>query len=305
MRVGLGWDTHPLKAGRPLVLLGTKIEAKAGPQGHSDGDALAHAIADALLGAAGLGDLGSAFPDTEEWTANLPGPDLLARTVAMVAEAGWAITNIDAQVRLESPQLAPHFAVLTAKAAAILGTEAVRITARHGEGLGPVGRGEAIEAMAVALLANSPAKRGSRAPVVADSTADPEQDQATVVRFDGGSRGNPGPAAAAAVAFAGDRVLDTSTSKMGTATNNEAEYEGMMLALALAAKWSAPAIEADSKLVVEQVLGRWKVKSPHLRPLALAARTLWQEVGKPTLTHVRRAKNGAADALVNEALDSL
>lgn len=296
----MGWDRHRLEAGRRLVLLGVEVDAEKGPVAHSDGDALAHALADAVLGAAGRGDIGAAFPDDAQETAGMPGPDLLGEAVSLAAEAGWRPVNADAHVRLETPRLAPHLASISSAAAAALGLDParVRITARHGEGVGAVGRGEAVEAAAVVLM--EPAPRPTARP---DSGADPSRDKATVVRFDGGARGNPGPAAAAAVAYDGDRVLDTAVETMGVATNNEAEYRGFMLAVGLAGKWGAGQIEGDSKLVINQVLGEWKVKARSLAPLVAAARLAWQEEGSPDLVHTPRKGNKDADALLNEALD--
>ena len=152
-RIGLGWDRHPLGEGRPLLLLGVEIPSPRGPTAHSDGDVLAHAVADAVLGMAGLGDLGGFFPEDAAWTEKMAGSDLLRQAVGAATKAGFKVHQVDAQIRLEDPPLAPYLPEIRARCAAILGVGEgeVRITARHGEGLGTVGRGECLEALVVLL----------------------------------------------------------------------------------------------------------------------------------------------------------
>lgn len=157
MRIGEGHDTHALVAGRPLVLAGVEIPSARGPKGHSDGDPLSHAIADALLGAAALGDIGRHFPDTDERWRGAAGCAILAEAARIVAGAGLRVANVDTTVHLEAPKLEPHKGRIAARVAEALGLPAgrVNVKAKTGEGLGPVGRGEAISADAIVLLVES------------------------------------------------------------------------------------------------------------------------------------------------------
>ena len=154
MRVGEGWDTHALLAGRPLVLGGVTIPHSHGLLGHSDADALLHAITDALLGAAALGDIGRHFPDTDPAFAGADSVRLLAEAAARVAAAGWRIVNVDSTVVTQAPKLAPHIPAMVARIAQTLGlpADAVNVKAKTAEKMGPVGEGRAIEARAVCLL---------------------------------------------------------------------------------------------------------------------------------------------------------
>ncbi|MBC7161853.1 MAG: 2-C-methyl-D-erythritol 2,4-cyclodiphosphate synthase [Immundisolibacter sp.] len=157
MRIGHGYDLHALAPARPLVLGGVQIPHSHGPIAHSDGDVLLHALADALLGAAALGDIGQHFPDTDPAYAGADSRLLLRRVVALVREAGYSVVNIDATVLAQRPKLAPHRDAMRANIAADLGLDidAVSVKATTTEGLGPVGRGEAIAAHAVCLLARA------------------------------------------------------------------------------------------------------------------------------------------------------
>ena len=154
LRIGEGWDVHALVSGRPLVLGGVRIPHTHGLLGHSDADALLHAITDALLGAAGLGDIGRHFPDTDARFAGADSGVLLAEAARRVGEAGWRIGNVDSTVVAQAPKLAPHIPAMVARIAALLGLEAgqVNVKAKTAEKLGPVGEGRAIEARAVCLL---------------------------------------------------------------------------------------------------------------------------------------------------------
>ena len=155
IRIGEGWDTHQLVAGRPLILGGVTIPHTHGLLGHSDADALAHAITDALLGAAALGDIGKLFPDT---AAEFKGADsmvLLAEAYRRVRAAGWQLVNLDSTIVAQAPRMAPHIGAMRARLAEVLGVDAgqVNVKAKTAEKMGPVGEGRAIEARAVALLA--------------------------------------------------------------------------------------------------------------------------------------------------------
>ncbi|MDE2613979.1 MAG: 2-C-methyl-D-erythritol 2,4-cyclodiphosphate synthase [Burkholderiales bacterium] len=155
LRVGEGWDTHPLVAGRPLVLGGVTITHSHGLLGHSDADALLHAITDALLGAAGLGDIGRHFPDTDAAFAGADSRRLLAEAAARVRAAGWTVVNVDSTIVAQAPKMAPHIAQMRTRIAEALGVaaDAVNVKAKTAERMGPVGEGRAIEARAVCLLA--------------------------------------------------------------------------------------------------------------------------------------------------------
>ncbi len=153
-RIGEGWDTHALVPGRPLILGGVEIAHTLGLLGHSDADVLLHAIIDALIGAAGLGDIGRHFPDTD---ARFKGADsmvLLRETGQRVAQAGWRIGNIDSTVVAQAPKLAPHIAAMRERIADALGLDVgqVNVKAKTAEKLGSVGQGLSLEARAVALL---------------------------------------------------------------------------------------------------------------------------------------------------------
>jgi 2-C-methyl-D-erythritol 2,4-cyclodiphosphate synthase len=155
MRIGEGWDVHALVAGRPLVLGGVTIPFHLGLDGHSDADALLHAITDALLGAAGLGDIGQHFPDTDVRFKGADSLTLLAEATRRVREAGWSIVNIDSTIVAQAPKMAPHIPAMRERIATALGMQAthVNVKAKTAERLGPVGEGRAIEARAVCLLA--------------------------------------------------------------------------------------------------------------------------------------------------------
>lgn len=153
-RVGFGRDKHPLVAGRPFRMGGIAVDAESGPQGHSDGDALCHAIADAILGAAASGDLGGLFPDDADETEGISGPAILVGAREAAEKAGFAIRGVDATVWTRRPKLAPHVSAMRAAIAGALGVavEAVSVKAKSGNGIDAVGRGEAVEAEAVVVL---------------------------------------------------------------------------------------------------------------------------------------------------------
>jgi len=154
IRIGEGWDTHALVAGRPLMLGGVRIEHSHGLLGHSDGDALLHAVTDALLGAAGLGDIGRHFPDTDPSFKGADSLALLADAARRVRAAGWDIVNVDSTIVAQAPKMAPHIPAMCARIAQALAIHehCVNVKAKTAEGMGPVGEGRAIEARAVCLL---------------------------------------------------------------------------------------------------------------------------------------------------------
>jgi 2-C-methyl-D-erythritol 2,4-cyclodiphosphate synthase len=154
LRIGEGWDTHALVPGRKLVLGGVDIPYERGLLGHSDADALLHAITDALLGAAGLGDIGRHFPDTDERFRGADSIVLLTEAARRVREGGWQVANVDSTVIAQAPKLAPHIEAMRGRIANALGVAAaqVNVKAKTAELLGPVGMGQSIEARAVVLL---------------------------------------------------------------------------------------------------------------------------------------------------------
>ncbi|MGD1058152.1 MAG: 2-C-methyl-D-erythritol 2,4-cyclodiphosphate synthase [Solirubrobacteraceae bacterium] len=152
--VGIGFDSHRLAAGRKLVIGGVEIPYELGLDGHSDSDVLAHAVIDALLGAAGIGDIGEHFPDTDERWRDADSMQLLASVVERVHADGFEVVNVDCTVVMEAPKLLPYKAAIRERLAAVLGIELARanVKASTGEGMGFVGRGEGVATLAVAGL---------------------------------------------------------------------------------------------------------------------------------------------------------
>jgi 2-C-methyl-D-erythritol 2,4-cyclodiphosphate synthase len=159
LRVGMGFDVHPFVDGRPLVLGGVTIPHEAGLAGHSDADVLLHAVCDALLGAAALGDIGKHFPDSDPAYRGISSVELLRRTLAVLLAAGWRPFQVDACVLAEAPRIAPHAATMRAVIAEALGIPVgnVGLKATTTEGLGYVGRREGIAAQAVCLIVRTEA----------------------------------------------------------------------------------------------------------------------------------------------------
>ncbi|MGQ9573541.1 MAG: 2-C-methyl-D-erythritol 2,4-cyclodiphosphate synthase [Dehalococcoidia bacterium] len=154
MRVGIGYDIHRFQEGRQLILGGVEIAGETGLAGHSDADVLLHAIMDALLGAAGLGDIGCFFPPDEPTYAGADSGELLAQTCQMIGQVGYAVWSVDATIIAERPRLSPYIRSMRQRIADVLDLDESRISvkATTNEGIGDIGRGEAIAALAVALL---------------------------------------------------------------------------------------------------------------------------------------------------------
>ncbi|WPB58590.1 2-C-methyl-D-erythritol 2,4-cyclodiphosphate synthase [Xylophilus sp. GOD-11R] len=154
IRVGEGWDVHALVEGRRLVLGGVEVPYAKGLLGHSDADVLLHAITDALLGAAGLGDIGTLFPDTDQQFKGADSAVLLAEAMRRVAALGWRLGNVDCTVIAQAPKLVPYKQAIRERIAEVLALEpdAVNVKAKTAEKLGPVGEGLSMEARAVVLL---------------------------------------------------------------------------------------------------------------------------------------------------------
>lgn len=163
MRVGQGFDVHALVSGRPLILGGVRIPHSKGLEGHSDADALIHAVCDACLGAAALGDIGHHFPDTDAQYKNIDSRVLLRRVCTALSENGWQVVNVDATIIAQAPRLAPHIQTMRANLAADLNINAaqVNVKATTTERLGFTGREEGIAAQAVVLIASKRSHPGT------------------------------------------------------------------------------------------------------------------------------------------------
>ena len=161
MRVGQGFDVHPFAEGRPLILGGVHFEGEAGLAGHSDGDALTHAVIDALLGAAALGDIGAHFPSSDERWRGADSIDLLRDVVAKVRAAGVGIVNVDVTVVAERPRIAPKADTIRARLGGALGIDSGRVSVKGTttDRLGAIGRGEGLAALAIVLLEEAPQGR--------------------------------------------------------------------------------------------------------------------------------------------------
>jgi 2-C-methyl-D-erythritol 2,4-cyclodiphosphate synthase len=152
VRVGIGYDVHPLTAGLPLVLGGVRIEHSSGLDGYSDADVLTHAVIDALLGAAGLGDIGTHFPSDDPANKNASSMRMLERAVAMLREAGYRVVNVDCVVIAQEPRLHRHLPAMSENLSRRLGTVDVNVKGKSPEGLGALGHGAGIAAQAVATI---------------------------------------------------------------------------------------------------------------------------------------------------------
>jgi 2-C-methyl-D-erythritol 2,4-cyclodiphosphate synthase len=154
MRIGIGHDTHRLVEGRPLILGGVRVEHPRGLLGHSDADVVLHAVTDALLGAAGLGDIGDLFPDTDPAHRNRDSADFVSQTLARLTRDGWRLMNVDVTIFAQEPKLGPVKADIRRNLARLLGLDvtAVNIKAKTGEGVGAIGRAEAISCQAAVLI---------------------------------------------------------------------------------------------------------------------------------------------------------
>ncbi len=163
IRIGEGWDVHALVPGRRLMIGGVELPFERGLLGHSDADVLLHAITDALLGAAALGDIGRLFPDTDERFRGADSMVLLGEAARRVRELGWKIGNVDSTVMAQAPRLAPHLDAMCARIAQALQVAPgqVNVKAKTAEKMGPVGQGLAIEARAVVLLSREPMPRAA------------------------------------------------------------------------------------------------------------------------------------------------
>jgi len=152
VRVGIGYDVHPLKPGRELVIGGVRIDHPTGLEGHSDADVLTHAVIDAVLGAAGLGDIGTLFPATDPTFKDASSLHMLSSAIQAVREAGYRVVNVDCTVIAQEPRLQAHLGEMKARLAERLGTDQVNVKGKSPEGLGALGQGSGIAAQAVATI---------------------------------------------------------------------------------------------------------------------------------------------------------
>jgi 2-C-methyl-D-erythritol 2,4-cyclodiphosphate synthase len=164
MRIGIGYDIHRLVEGRDLVLGGVRIPFKKGLLGHSDADVLYHALCDALLGAAGQGDIGQHFPDTDPQFKGVSSKTLLERSLRLLEKKGYAVNNVDAIIMAEAPNLSPFKKTMESNISSILGIDAgdVNVKAKTSEGMGPIGEGKAMAATCVASVISKPCRHKER-----------------------------------------------------------------------------------------------------------------------------------------------
>lgn len=295
LRIGLGFDVHPLSPTRKFFVGGVLISDQFGPMGHSDGDPVAHSIADALLGASGMKDIGTLFPATSGKFKDLPGPELLQMTSARLREAGWVIENVDAVLWLEEPRIGHLVDDIQRSIARSLDVdpEQVSLKAKAGEGLGFVGEKEGVASLATALL-TKPKRKERKAGEVAR------------IYIDGGSRGNPGASACAAVFVLDNEVKYIFGERLPVSTNNQAEYHGLLLALTEALKKGIKKVLicSDSELLVKQMTGEYEIKDEQLKSAAREAREMMEELHSVEFKAIRREENKLADKLVNAILDA-
>ncbi len=323
-RSGLGYDIHPTDPSRPLILGGVEVPSEFGLAGHSDADVLTHAIIDALLGAAGLGDIGQHFPDTDPAYRGISSLRLLEQVMGMLREGGARVVNVDALIVAEQPKLWPHFPTMKRSLAEVLGIEQERINlkATTNEGFDSIGRSEAIACFAtctIALAEERPwggkekpwRERLTRAKDLLErNELEREADLLIlreagrlIVKVDGGSKGNPGPAAAAAVISDPEGLAEYPLTRfLGEMTNNQAEYEAVILALSFLIEQGLSdrpvELYVDSELVARQLLGKYRVRDKKLIPRWQRARELMEKFAKLTLAHIPRTENRLADELV-------
>lgn len=314
MRIGSGFDIHRTKTGVPLILGGVNIPSNFGLESETDGDVVLHAVIDAMLAAAGLPDIGIQFPPGQGLFSDVPSSDFVKRTCAMIAKAGLKMEQVDITIIAEAPKLSPHYETIRANLAKLLSLDEddICVKARSFEGMGDIGEGRAIAAMALVLgkTAGKHKPDGEKMPhdECAHKQDGPIPKGALIVSVDGGSRGNPGPAAAAAVVRDPHEGTFSRAECIGDATNNVAEYRGILLALRMLDERGAHerhiVLKTDSSLIYNQLIGTFKVKDEDLRELAQAALTEIAQFPHLRMMLVPREANKEADAEVNAALDA-
>lgn len=317
-RIGTGFDIHRTKAGVRLTLAGVSIECDFGLVSETDGDVVLHALADAALAAAGEPDIGTFFSPKDSRFTDKPSSELVIAVMERVKERGLKLEQVDVTILAELPLLSGHYGAMRKRIGELVGLSEtdVSVKARTYEGLGTIGAGKAIAATVVVMgvIINTEAdKMNSDSDKVFASEFPLEHtgeiaESAIVVNVDGGSRGNPGPAAVGAVCrnASGD-VLFTDAKYLGTATNNVAEYEGVRFALSLLAERNLQdcitVICLDSSLVYNQLIGRYRIKDLRLKELAREILSEIKVFNDLRMRLVPREENHAADEAVNRLLD--
>jgi 2-C-methyl-D-erythritol 2,4-cyclodiphosphate synthase len=341
LRIGFGYDIHRFEWGLPLKLGGVKIDYEAGLTSHTDGDAVCHAVTDALLSACGAGDIGMHFPPGDKRYKDAESLRLLGEMVTFLRRRNLEqILNVTVTVVTEEPKLRPWARSISGSLAAVLGLDPSQVAVGAGtnEKFDAVGQGEALVAFANVLLL---VREGAMPPLppahgAVPSTAQsgehiPErvkqfekavttklpplpqaprpQPGATLILYtDGASRGNPGPASTGWVLFDDQgRVVHEQGTTLGRMSNNEAEYAAVLEALSwvektLGTQFSLE-LRMDSELLVKQLKGEYRVKAPNLQPTWLLAMNALGAFDNVVLKYVPRAENARADALANRALD--
>jgi len=322
--IGHGFDVHPFKENRKLILGGVTIEHELGLDGHSDADVAIHALIDAILGALGEGDIGRHFPDTNPEYKNISSRKLLTKVSGMMKNSGYSISNADITIHAEAPKLADYMDEMRGNIADDLNCpdNRINIKATTWEKLGFIGRGEGIAADAVVLLVSTDSKSDEdkiketkTKPAVkplqlVDDDTPIEHRVKTkgtlTIYTDGASRGNPGPSSAGAVILdsAGNTLKEISMF-LGTMTNNQAEYQALILALKEASSLRPErlVIRMDSQLIVRQISGEYKVKDAKLKPLFALVIQQLKFLKSWDIEHIPRNQNNRADTLANKALD--
>ncbi|MCH7472909.1 2-C-methyl-D-erythritol 2,4-cyclodiphosphate synthase [bacterium] len=337
LRVGFGYDIHSFEEGAPLKLGGAEIDHTHGLVSHTDGDAVCHAVTDALLSACGMPDIGTVFPPGDE---RLKGEDSL-RLLEGVADALYngklkCILNLGVTVLTEHPQIAPERTRIRGLLASVLRINPgqVSVSAGTNEKLDAIGRGEALAAFANVLLIvdeHNAERSGQREPNDEGDEALPARakqfDQAVktkipplpeaprpspgdelIVYTDGASRGNPGPAASGWVLFDSQgRLVHEQGTTLGKKTNNEAEYAAVGEALDWISEHLGTdfrlTIRVDSQLVARQLRGEYKIKAANLRQQAMLVMNVLMSFTMASIEEISRGENTRADALANRALD--
>jgi len=318
-RIGMGFDIHRTKRGVPLMLGGVSIECDFGLASETDGDVVLHALADAALAAAGEPDIGMLFPAKDPRFAGRPSSELVAVVKERLMERGLKLEQIDVTILAELPLLSGHYGAMRERIGELVGLPQtdVSVKARTCEGLGTVGSGKAIAATVIVMgviTGEEVEKKNSASGQVFESRfplvhVGEIPRGAMVVNVDGGSRGNPGPAAAGAVCRnAGGEVIFSEGKFLGTATNNVAEYEGVCLGLSLLAERDLLDAEIviclDSSLVFNQLIGRYRIKDTRLKELARETLGELKSFNNLRLKLVPREENQMADDAANRMLDS-
>ena len=322
--IGHGFDVHPFKKNRNLVLGGVTIEHEFGLDGHSDADVVIHALIDAILGALGEGDIGRHFPDNNPDYKNISSRKLLIKVSGMMKNSGYAVSNADITIHAEAPKLADYMVEMRGNIADDLNCpdNRINIKATTWEKLGFVGRGEGIAADAVVMLVSTDSKPNDDKTEITQRkpAAKPVQlvDDDTPIETrvktkgtltiytDGASRGNPGLSAAGAVILdSSGNTLKEISMFLGTMTNNQAEYQALILALkeAVSLRPERLVIRMDSQLIVRQISGEYKVKDAKLKPLFALVIQQLKFLKSWDIEHIPREQNIRADTLANEALD--